>query len=160
MVSRSTQDHGYDPMFDDEGCCGACLKGTDSCECPPCPTCGQVGVLDCRLHGHVIPDAIRSLKDFALEVDAAHPTSESIARRLYKATECGICCYFPPDTFPLTVTLAGYCEGDVGDCEPHTLVAPFTKERLWEAVKQADQDGIDLWNDTHEGCPLRGLLRL
>lgn len=90
---------------------------------------------------------IQNLAELALHVGAARPTKESIARRLYKDTTCGI--GFHPDDYGVVVS--GYCEGDVGDCPTHYLKWGFTAEQFDKAVEQADKDGCDLWEQTH-GC--------
>lgn len=150
-MDRSNQDHGYDPMWDREDSCEICLRGSDSCDCEPCPTCGQVGALDCRLHGLAVPEAIRSMRDLANAVGESRAEPDVISRRLYKVTKCGISCYFPPGAWPLTVVLSGYCEGTDAECPTYRLVAPFTEAEFWDAVNLADRDGCDLWDETH-GC--------
>jgi hypothetical protein len=90
---------------------------------------------------------IQNLQQLAGHLGADQPTPASISRRLYKDTTSGIS--FAAGKFG--VTLAGYCEGDVGDCPLHQLNWGFTTEQFDKAVEQADKDGCDLWNETH-GC--------
>ncbi len=72
---------------------------------------------------------------------------QSIARALYKATRCGIG-YYATDTY---VTVSGYCEGVEAECPSYALLYPFPAEEFDRACQSADQDGCDLWNETH-GC--------
>jgi len=90
---------------------------------------------------------IQNLEELAKHVGAAHPTSESVAHRLYKDTSCGVCFYVDDKG----VTVSGYCEGDVGDCPPYRLVWGFTPKKFDKAVEDSDKDGCDLWDQTH-GC--------
>lgn len=112
--------------------------------------------------------------DLALYVEASVDTDDdldalekSIRRRLYKDTKCGIGFAFWGHTgidkdgqrvtigSPKGISVEGYCEGDVGDCEAHELEFPFLGVELDEAVERADQDGCDLWDETH-GCECCG----
>ena len=99
---------------------------------------------------------INTIFDLAREVSAQRDGSEgegaeevgkSIARRLYKDTECGVS--FWSDCERVVVT--GYCEGSDWHIEGRELPFPFTPEEFWETVKAADQDGCDTWDETH-GC--------
>lgn len=96
---------------------------------------------------------IKHLRDLSNEVGEPGRTNEErerrIARRLYKATDCGI-------SFSRCrsgVTVAGYAEGTDLECQPHYLDYPFTAEAFWKAVDAADQDGCELFDQTHcEAC--------
>jgi len=94
---------------------------------------------------------IRNLSDLAARVGANRDTEKSIARRLFKDTECGISFW----TTQTGVGVAGYCEGDVGDCPSYTLDYPFTETEFEDAVEVADRDGCELWDETH-GCAVCG----
>ena len=72
-----------------------------------------------------------------------------ISHTLYKYTDCGICFHSVSEDGPIIV--AGYCEGVGIDCDSHELKFPFSADEFWKAVDNADNDGIELWNDTH-GC--------
>lgn len=114
---------------------------------------------------------INTIQELAAETEAYHDTKESIAKRLYKDTSCGISFWVYPTEFDLRrmeacdlspdfklnqgVGVSGYCEGTDRECPNHTLDFPFTADAFWEAVKQADQDGCDTWGETH-GCAACG----
>lgn len=90
---------------------------------------------------------IRNLEALAEHVGAGRPTDESIARRLYKDTNCGISFW----TDGKRVVVAGYCEGSERECPPHAFEFPFEERAFDEAVEEADNEGCEVWNDTH-GC--------
>lgn len=90
---------------------------------------------------------IQNLKELAAEV-GAEEDAKSIARRLYKDTRCGISFW----TDGKVVVLSGYCEGTDAECPPREYTFPFEEKVFWEGVEAADQDGCDLWDQTH-GCP-------
>ena len=48
-------------------------------------------------------------------------------------------------------SVAGYTEGTDQDCEPHEVLLPCKPEEIGKAIADADQDGCDLWKETH-GC--------
>ena len=73
--------------------------------------------------------------------------AKRIAKRLFKDTRCGIGFYADDGG----VTVAGYCEGTDADCPAHRLTYPFTAEAFDAACEEADQEGCDLWDETH-GC--------
>ena len=75
----------------------------------------------------------------------------AISHTLYKHTSCGICFHAVNDCENRVVSVAGYCEGVDIDCDSHELKFPFSADEFWKAVDNADNDGINLWNDTH-GC--------
>lgn len=86
----------------------------------------------------------RSANDFGYKECMAR-----ISHLLFKYTQCGISFYSLCEDGP--ITLAGYCEGVDIDCIPYTLNYPFSADEFWKDVDNADNDGIELWNDTH-GC--------
>jgi len=103
---------------------------------------------------------IRNLQDLAHEVGAARDastgatdeeTGKSIARRLFKDTDCGISFWHNVDG----VVVTGYCEGSDDYIEGHSLGFPFDTKKFWEAVSQADEDGCNTWDRTH-GCEACG----
>lgn len=48
-------------------------------------------------------------------------------------------------------SVAGYTEGTDRECTPHEVLLPCMTEEVDLAILVADQDGCDLWNETH-GC--------
>lgn len=50
-----------------------------------------------------------------------------------------------------SVSVAGYCEGTDAGCPDHSLDFPFSPGEFDTMVEAADQDGCDLWDDSH-GC--------
>jgi len=50
-----------------------------------------------------------------------------------------------------SVSVAGYCEGTDAECPNHALDFPFSPGAFYAMVEAADQDGCDLWDETH-GC--------
>jgi hypothetical protein len=86
---------------------------------------------------------IANFKDLCAETQSAHETEASVRRRLYKDSECGI-------GFALVdggIEVAGYAEGSDAECPNHRLTYPFTAEALWAAVKVADEEGCQMWED-------------
>ena len=85
-----------------------------------------------------------------LEIDSEN--EDFIIKRtkdvFFEFTTCGVSVDF---SSPLQFNVAGYCEGIDSDLPSHILDWPFTKEKFWEAVGQADNDGLELWYQTH-GC--------
>lgn len=90
---------------------------------------------------------IRTLAQLADYLGATHNTKESVARRLYKDTNCGI--GFHADD--KGVSVSGYCEGVDGDCPSYRLKWGFTEKEFDAQVEKADKDGCDMWDKTH-GC--------
>lgn len=98
--------------------------------------------------------AIKTLRDLAVEVVGEPGENDDerrrrIAWRLFKDTACGISFYCPPEATYVSVT--GYAEGTDGECPPHNLRFPFSKREFWEAVEDADKEGVELFDGTHEG---------
>ncbi len=90
---------------------------------------------------------INNFDDLCELVQPARNEPKSVARRLYKDTECGISF----NAMEARVFLAGYAEGSDVDLPWYTLEYPFTAERFWGVVKQADQDGCDAWDEANDG---------
>ena len=88
---------------------------------------------------------INSLQELAVFVGAARPTKESIGRRLYKDTECGISF----EAMPGRALVAGYAEGSDGDLPWYTLEFPFTEDAWMQAIAQADEDGCQEWDEAN-----------
>lgn len=89
---------------------------------------------------------ITDFKDLCAEVQSAHETEQSVGRRLYKDTECGI----GFECVEGGIEVAGYAEGADAECSAHRLLYPFTAEAFWAAVKAADEDGCDLWSEWND----------
>lgn len=73
---------------------------------------------------------------------------KSIGKTLYKNTECGIV-FSEIDS---GISVCGYAEGSDAECIPITLLYPFSSEKFWDAVQQADDEGIELWNEWNQTC--------
>ncbi len=89
---------------------------------------------------------ICNLDDLAHTIGAGHQTEESIAKRLFKDTECGI-------TFSAHaagVTVAGFAEGSDAECPPHALDYPFSAEEFEAAITEADTEGCEAFDDANE----------
>lgn len=52
----------------------------------------------------------------------------------------------------LAFWIAGYCEGTDRECPVYHLDLPCTEKALDDLIAKADQDGQQLWDETH-GCP-------
>ena len=92
---------------------------------------------------------IHNIAELAAHLGAYRPDAESVARRLFKDTECGIC-FYATDTL---VSVAGYAEGSDVACPPYELRYPFTTVDFDTAVAEADRDGCALWDaDAFAGC--------
>lgn len=147
----------YPPEFNGPEICEVCHRDIyhreTECDCPECPVCSEVGNLSCQtIHGlqPVRPEcsyeAIRSIPDLAALVSSAHDTEASIARRMFKDTECGV-------VFAVTdngVLLAGYAEGSDAELPSHKVDYPFTAETFWNAVESADREGCEEWDIANE----------
>jgi predicted RNA-binding Zn-ribbon protein involved in translation (DUF1610 family) len=98
-----------------------------------CPSCGNATLR-----------AIATLEELAEHLGAAHPTVESIAKRLFKDTECGI-------SFTVAdgeCIVAGYVEESDTVCPPYKLrLGYFTAEQFDRAVEMADEDGCRIFNE-------------
>ena len=148
----------YPPEYDGGDHCEVCSGwiGTtrrvtrgDECKCPECPECGTTGDVQCYDKGHMEKgNRAFNLADLAAHVCAHHDTEASIAKRLFKATRCGIS--FCADPGGHQVSVAGYAEGS-GDacCEPIVLGFPIELDAFDKAVERADQEGCDLWDEHH-----------
>jgi hypothetical protein len=103
---------------------------------------------------------IRNLKQLHAHVGSMSDDSsfdelaKGIAHRLYKDTSCGIGFHAPKDG--KSISISGYCEGTDAECVSRELRFPFTPEEFDEQVEAADQDGNNLWNETH-GCDECGM---
>ena len=73
--------------------------------------------------------------------------TNNIEKMVFKYTDCG-CCYLAKEGY---VSIAGYAEGS-GDaeCPEHRLYFPFTYEEWSNALKEADQEGCDLWHECND----------
>jgi len=145
----------YPEEFDDY--CEVCtlpvgngLSGGNECSCPECPVCTEVGNPEC--YGTHIPKGNRAfnLSDLAKHLGANREDEASISKRLFKDTRCGIS--FHVDQGGPRVSVAGYAEG-AGDayCEPIRLTFPIDLGEFDAAVERADQEGCDLYDESH--CP-------
>lgn len=149
----SIYDPGYPPEFDGPDHCLVCNKwigtGEAQCECPECPECGGIGDPDCYNNGHLDKgNRAFNLTDLAAHLGATHDTEASIARRLYKDTQCGI--GFSVDQDQLGVSIAGYAEGS-GDaeCESYGFRFPIDLDEFDTAVERADREGCELYDEFH-----------
>lgn len=135
----------YPPEFDGpDRClvCGGDVSGrVDYCTCPECPEGCDKGDPDCT---HVDrPERAHTLEDLANHLGASHPTAESIARRLYKDTRCGI----GFEANEEGVSVAGYAEGVDAECPDHNLAWPFELSEFDRAVAIADDEGCEMFDD-------------
>ena len=105
-------------------------------------------------------DIIRNIKDLAQhhgvfeDGQTDDRSAARVAQRLFKYTDCGVgFCYKPPmgESYGYAVVV-GYCEGVDAECPSHAWTFPFWPEEWDAAVGEADNEGCDLWNETH-GCP-------
>lgn len=72
---------------------------------------------------------------------------KNIEKLVYDNTECG-CCYRSTKDY---VAVNGYAEGS-GDaeCKEHILYFPFTIEEWSNAIKEADDEGCELWHEYND----------
>jgi hypothetical protein len=91
---------------------------------------------------------IRNLFDLSLHLGCA-ATVQSIERRLYKDSSCGISFCIPKDVLCPSVAVSGFVEGTDGGCERYVLTFPFDSGEFDDAVANADDDGCTLFNETH-----------
>ncbi len=88
---------------------------------------------------------IRNFADLCAEVAPARDEPKSVARRLYKDTDCGI----GFECVDGGIEVAGYAEGSNAECPSHRLLYPFTAEEFWAAVKEADREGCEAWDEAN-----------
>ena len=69
-----------------------------------------------------------------------------IAKSVFKYTECG-CVFNETET---GVSVCGYAEGADAECVPVKLDYPFTMDEYWAALQQADDEGVELWNEWND----------
>jgi len=76
-----------------------------------------------------------------------------ISRVLFKSTQCGIVFNELHNEneslnapYYSGVSVCGYAEGADAECLPIELIYPFTSEQFWNAVEQADEEGVELWH--------------
>ena len=112
--------------------------------------------------GIVVFTMLRSVEDICKEVGTHQEhhhridCGKCISKRLYKSTECGIsfCVTLggsEDNPYEDGISLVGYCEG-LDWCIPsRKLKFPFTSDEFWSVVELADQDGREMWDETH-GC--------
>jgi hypothetical protein len=90
---------------------------------------------------------INNIVELASHLGAYHDTPESIARRVYKDTSCGCAAGVENGVFWVT----GYCEGSDQEHEVYRVKLPCDSDEIDKAIRQADNDGNQTWNETH-GC--------
>lgn len=71
---------------------------------------------------------------------------DNVGHAIFKYTTCG-CSYWTEDN---CVCVAGYAEGSDAECPAHRLYFPFTVTQWNDAVKEADREGCDLWEENCE----------
>ena len=90
---------------------------------------------------------ITSIADLADEIGCP-PTVGSISKALFKSTDCGICFgELAHGKNVVGISIAGYAEGADAECAYKDLTYPFTPAAFWEAVSDADQEGVDMWEE-------------
>jgi hypothetical protein len=89
---------------------------------------------------------IRTLKELATEIGVDDPGR--IGRVLFKSTKCGIVFNVAEDAQGITV--CGYAEGADAECLPIELRFPFASDVFWNAVEQADDEGVELWHEWND----------
>ena len=97
---------------------------------------------------------IANLKALCEETCAAHENEESVGRRLFKDTECGI----GFGCLEGGVVVAGHADGADAECPGHELKYPFTAESFWAAVKVADEEGCEMWEEWNATSDEEGVL--
>jgi hypothetical protein len=90
---------------------------------------------------------IRGIMELAAHLGANNDTEKSIARRLFKDTECGVSSGVTDTEF----WVSGYCEGSDWEHEVYKIQFPCKEESVDEAISKADKDGCHTWDQTH-GC--------
>ncbi len=93
---------------------------------------------------------ITNLAELATHVGAAHATEESVGRRLYKDTDCGVCfglIFSEPEVFDI-VCVGGYVEGFDVELPNYRLQFPFWPMAFDDAVAQCDQDAANFLDDS------------
>lgn len=93
---------------------------------------------------------VHNIRQLAEHVGVPHcftgDYGKAVERAVYKGTECG--CTFAHDVNGIEV--AGYAEGADADCPTHRLDYPFSVEAFWLTLMDADQEGVDMWNEWND----------
>lgn len=130
--------------YDEEHFCEVCHKSEYDCTCPECPECSEHGNPKCEINQWKTGNPIRNINDLAAMIGTS---VEGIGKALLKGTECGI--VFHEKDFN-TAVVCGYAEGADAECPNHDLEYPFTAEEFWAAVKQADDEGCEMWHEWND----------
>ena len=165
MLSRHESCYAdyLEPMYE---LCEICGKDDLSCECEECPKCNTIGSQDC--YGGYC-SGISDKKYYQYSGKPTNPSElwelwmgdklsigdaqRQLERSLFKYTRCGCCIGFYHDH----LSVNGYVEGWDGELPTIDLEwGRFTIKQFNQAVEVADQQGVDMWNDTH-GCPDCGI---
>jgi hypothetical protein len=98
---------------------------------------------------------IHNLTELAALVGAAHSTIESVARRIYKDTECGA--WVDERKIGTTRPVPGIGIGSIVEgvdqaTGTEELAFPFSDRQFWKAVQSVERQAEEIWNQTH-GCP-------
>ncbi len=148
---------GYDAWktaspYDEEMPCEVCGLDSAVCECPECPVCSEHGNPKCEINAYKPGGPIRRLSELASAIGC---DESRIGKSLFRSTECGIWfkeLHNKSEDYGFTkyyvgVSVCGYSEGADAECVAIELVYPFTPDEFWAAVKQADDEGCQLWHD-------------
>lgn len=88
---------------------------------------------------------------FGLSPHATHKQIISAVETwLYKCTDCGASAFFPPQQ-PGVVLLNSIVEGTDYMPQTHRLEYPFAMDKFWSALKNIEEEALEIWNATH-GC--------
>ena len=100
---------------------------------------GKLPVLCKRDHEGILFEFRRTWMDEEVQPD------EQLLRKTKWADGVILTIQVDEPVFGLMAVVAGYAEGVDAECPSHEMVFPFDDEDFDAAVKEADQEGCDLW---------------
>ena len=86
---------------------------------------------------------INSVQELADHMGCDH---QRISKMLLKYTRCGIVF----NIIENGISVCGYAEGADAECVPRELTFPFACDVFWNAVEQADAEGVEMWEEWND----------
>jgi hypothetical protein len=80
------------------------------------------------------------------KLETEERAKQLISKSAFKYTQCG--CVF--GTYPEGIYVAGYAEGSDAELPTYSLNWGFTIEEYWDALGQADAEGVEAWHEAND----------
>ena len=101
---------------------------------------------------------IRNIRELATELGVPSCFEgdyvKAVERYIFKYTECG--CVF--NSLDDGVTVAGYAEGADAECPDHYLKYPFEAGEFYDALAEADYEGVEMWREWNEDDDMQDII--